>query len=64
MSTISAPGTSVPSIEPAKKTAPWVLWKAYVESTIGAECIGAEEKYNALSDSDKRAWEAVALAAG
>ena len=37
-----------------------LYWKVYVEALLGCTVEDAEEKFDALSESEKAAWNAVA----
>lgn len=41
-----------------------LYWKAYVEALLGITVEDAQEKFNALCESEKDAWEAVAALEG
>lgn len=38
-------------------------WKAYVEALLGITVEDAQEKFDALCEQERKAWEAVAAAA-
>lgn len=37
-----------------------LYWKAYVEALLGVEVLDAQEKFNALCEAERKAWDSVA----
>lgn len=37
-----------------------LYWKAYVEALLGTEIVDAQEKFDALCEAERKAWDAVA----
>lgn len=37
-----------------------LYWKAYVEALLGIDVLEAQEKFDALCEAERTAWEAVA----